>query len=96
MVEPDGAVVVLAYLGAGAFHIGSEFISAEWSKQRPPPFTVLAMVFGAAAWGPACVFAVLAYARTSGRHALMFFANDVFPPLMIMIGGLIVASVGTW
>jgi hypothetical protein len=53
------------------------------------------MVFGAAAWGPACVFAVLAYARTSWRHALTYFANDVVPPLMIMIGGLVVACVGT-
>jgi hypothetical protein len=96
MVEVGGAAVAVAYLGAGAFYVGSDLISGGWSKQRPPPFTVLAMVFGAAAWGPACVLAILAYARTSWRHALTYFANNVVPPLMIMIGGLIVASVGSW
>jgi hypothetical protein len=96
MMELDGGSVAVAYLGAGAFYVGSDIISGEWSKQRPPPFTVLAMVFGAAAWGPACLLAILANARTSWRQALTYVAHDVVPPLMIMIGGLIVASVGIW
>jgi hypothetical protein len=96
MVEVGGASVAVAYLGAGAFHVGSDLISGDWSKQRPPPFTVLAMIFGAAAWGPACLFAILAYARTGWRQALTYFPDDVVPPLMIIIGGLVMASVGTW
>jgi hypothetical protein len=95
MVEPDGAAVVIAYLGAGAFYVAHELISAEWSKQRPPPFTVLAMVFGAAAWGPACLIATLRYAHAGWRHALVYFASDVVPPLMIMIGGLAAAIIGS-
>jgi hypothetical protein len=54
------------------------------------------MIFGAAAWGPACLFAILAYARTGWRQALTYFPDDVVPPLMIIIGGLVMASVGTW
>jgi hypothetical protein len=95
MVEPSGTAVLVAYLGAGAFYVANELIAAEWSKQRPPPLTVLAMVFGAATWGPACLLATLRYARAGWRYALAYFASNVVPPLGILLGGLVLAMIGS-
>ena len=80
MVEPSGTAVLVAYLGAGAFYVANELIAAEWSKQRPPP---------------ACLLATLRYARASWRYALAYFASNVVPPLGILLGGLVLAMIGS-
>ena len=93
MIIPVIISVFIAYVGAGVFYAAADISSSGLAKEFASPSTMMAFAVAVAIWGPACLLAMMTYARLGGwRPAVLYFNVDVAPALAIFMGGIALAA----
>ena len=93
MIIPAMISVFIAYVGAGVFYAAADIASSDLAREFASPSTMMAFAVAAAIWGPACLLAMVTYARLGGwRPAVLYFNADVATSLAIFMGGVALAA----